>query len=79
MNENEKIAREILEVTCDTDEIFEDYDLDLVGEGYIDSFAVLNVIIEIEKRTGIKLQVSDIKKDDVASINKLIAFLDKIR
>ncbi len=79
MTDNEKIAREILEETCDTDEIFEDYDMDLIEEGFIDSFAVLNVIIEIENKTGIKLQPSDIQKDDISSVNKLIAFLGKIR
>ena len=79
MNDCEKIAREILETTCETDEIFEDCDMDLVEEGFIDSFALLNVIIEIENRTGVKLQVSDIKKDEISSVNKLIQFLEKIK
>ena len=79
MSENEKIAREILEETCETDEIFEDYDMDLVEEGFIDSFALLNVILLIENRTGIKLQASDIKKEEIATINNFIKFLDKIR
>lgn len=79
MNENEKLARKILMNTCETDEIFEDYDMDLVEEGFIDSFALLNVIIDIEKETGVKLQVSDIKKEDISSINSLIKFLEKIR
>ena len=79
MSENEKIARKILMNTCETDEIFEDYDMDLVEEGFIDSFALLNVIIDIEKETGVKLQVSDIKKEDISSVNNLIAFLEKIR
>lgn len=79
MSENERIAREILVETCETDEILEDYDMDLVEEGFIDSFAVLNIILGIEQKTGIKLQVSDIQKDDVASVNKMIAFLEKIR
>ena len=79
MTENEKIAREVLVATCDTDEILEDYDLDLVDAGFIDSFAVLAAILEIEKRTGLKLQATDIKKSDVSSINNLIRFLDAKR
>lgn len=79
MTENEKIAREVLVATCDTDEILEDYDLDLVDAGFIDSFAVLTAILEIEKRTGLKLQATDIKKSDVSSINNLIRFLDATR
>ena len=79
MTENEKIAREVLVATCDTDEILEDYDLDLVDAGFIDSFAVLTAILEIEKRTGLKLQATDIKKSDVSSVNNLIRFLDEKR
>ena len=79
MSENEKIAREILTDTCQTDEILEDCDMDLIEEGYIDSFAVLNVILDIEQKTGKKLQATDIKKDDISSVNKLIAFLDNLK
>ncbi len=79
MSENEKIAREILEATCETDEIFEDYDLDLIDEGFIDSFAVLNVIIQIEEKTGVKLQISDITKENISSVNRLIKFLDQLK
>ena len=53
--------------------------MDLIEEGFIDSFAILNVILDIEKMTGFKLQVTEITKDDISSINKLIAFLDKIK
>ncbi len=79
MTENEKIAREVLATICDTEEILEDYDLDLIDEGFIDSFAVLNAILEIEKRTDLKLQATDIKKADISSINNLIHFLDAKR
>lgn len=79
MGDNERIAREILEGVCETDEIFEDYDMDLIEEGFIDSFAVLNVILAIEEKTGIKLQPTDIKKEDISSINNLINFLGNIK
>ena len=79
MSENERIAREILVDTCQTDEILNDYNMDLIEEGFIDSFAILNVILDIEKMTGFKLQVTEITKDDISSINNLIAFLDKIK
>ena len=79
MGDNERLAREILEKVCETDEIFEDYEMDLVDEGFIDSFALLSVILEIEKRTGLKLQPTDIKKEDISSINSLIKFLENNR
>lgn len=75
MDKYEKIAREILESTCETDEIFEDYDMDLIDTGYLDSFALLNIIVEIENRLGIKLQPTDINKNDISTINSFINFL----
>lgn len=75
MDKYEQFAREILEDTCETDEIFEDYDMDLIEAGYLDSFALLNIIIGIEKKMGIRLQPTDIKKDDVKTVNQFIEFL----
>ena len=75
MTDIEKIARQILEDTCETDEIFEDCDMDLIDAGYLDSFSLLNIIVEIEKKLGIVLQPTDITKDDIQTVNKFIAFL----
>ena len=75
MNKYEQIAREILEETCETDEIFDDYDLDLIESGYLDSFALLNIIVNIEEKMGIRLQPTDINKNDICTINSFINFL----
>lgn len=78
MDKEEKIAREILEKTCETDEIFEDYDMDLIDAGYMDSFSVLSAILEIENVMGIRLQPTDMRKEDLSSVNAFIAFLKKL-
>ena len=75
MDKYEKIAREILSETCETDEIFEDYDLNLIETGYLDSFALLSIIVGIEDKMGIRLQPADIGKEDVCTINSFIEFL----
>lgn len=75
MDKYEKIACEILEDTCETDEIFEDYDMDLIDAGYLDSFALLNIIVCIENKMGIRLQPTDVKKEDISTINAFIKFL----
>ena len=75
MSKYEKIAREILEDTCETDEIFDDYDLDLIEAGYFDSFALLNIIVNIEEKMGIRLQPTDINKKDISTVNSFISFL----
>ncbi len=75
MENYEEIVRQILESTCETDEIFDDYDMDLLDAGYLDSFSLLNIIIELENRLGLKLQPTDIKLEDVCTVNKFIHYL----
>lgn len=78
MGEREKIARDILEEACETNEIFEDCDMDLLDTGYLDSFALLSIILEIEKRMGIKLQATDVKRENVCSVNAFVKFLETL-
>ncbi len=76
MSDIEAMVRKILEKTCETDEVFEDYDMDLVDAGYLDSFSLLNIILELENMTGVILQPTDIKLDDIKSVNGFIGFLE---
>ena len=78
MDKYEQMARDILESTCETDEIFEDYDMDLLDAGYLDSFSLLNIIVEIDAKTGIALQPTDIKKDNIRTVNEMIRFLTEL-
>lgn len=78
MEKYEQLARDILESTCETDEIFEDYDMDLLDAGYLDSFFLLNIIVEIEDKMGIALQPTDMKKDNIRTVNDMIRFLEQI-
>ena len=75
MDEKERIAREIMEEACETDEIFEDCDMDLFDNGYLDSFAVLTIILGIETGLGVKLQVTDVEKEQVCTVNAFIDFV----
>ena len=80
MDKYEQMARDILESTCETDEIFEDYDMDLLDAGYLDSFSLLNIIVEIEDKLGgaLHLQPTDIKKDNIRTVNEMIRFLTEL-
>lgn len=74
----EELAKRILEEVCETDEIFEDYDMDLVEEGYLDSFGILNIIIRIEEEMGIQLSPTDVNKEDINTVKKFTEFLTQI-
>lgn len=72
-----ELALEIFEEACETDEVREDLDLDLFEAGLIDSLATVVILVELEKKTGLKLQPTDIERADVSTVNRFIAFLEK--
>lgn len=77
MNDYKEIAMDILEEVCETDEVREDADLDLLEAGLLDSLAVISIILSIEKKMNIKLQPTDFEKKDISTVNNLAAFLEK--
>ena len=56
-----KLALEILENVCETDELDEEPDMDLFDAGLMDSLSSINILLEIEKNLGMKLQVTEKK------------------
>ena len=70
-------ALEILTNVCETDEISEDLDMDLFDAGLIDSLSSINILLEIEDKLGIKLQITDIDKSDISTVNNFSLFLER--
>ena len=66
-----------MEAACETDEVRADLDLDLFEAGLIDSLAAVIVLVELEERTGIKLQPTDMEREDISTVNHFIDFLEK--
>ena len=68
---------DIFEEVTGTDEIREDLDLDLFEAGLLDSLGIIEVLLKIEDIFEIKLQPADLEKSDMATVNNLVAFLEK--
>lgn len=68
---------DIFEEVTGTDEIREDLDLDLFEAGLLDSLGIIEVLLKIEEVFGIKLQPTDLERQDMATTNNLVAFLEK--
>ncbi|MBQ2671750.1 MAG: D-alanine--poly(phosphoribitol) ligase subunit 2 [Clostridia bacterium] len=77
MEDLKNIALDIMEEICETDEIREDLDLDLMDAGLIDSLSTINVILLIEDKLGLKLQPTDFTKEDISTVNNFISFLER--
>ena len=68
---------DLLEEVCDDDVVREDLDMDLFEAGLIDSLSVINILLEIENKLGIRLQITDLEKSDISTINNFETFLKK--
>ncbi len=71
----EQVLEIFIEVTGN-DEIAEDLDLDLFEAGLLDSLAIIEVLLKLEENLGIKLQPTDLEREDMSTVNKLTAFLE---
>ena len=78
MKDIREIAFDILEAACETDEVREDEEMDLFEAGIVDSIGMVSIIVEIEEQLGIKLQPTDLQKDDVKCVNDFVKYLEKI-
>lgn len=67
---------EIFEEVTGCDEIREDLELDLFEAEMLDSLAIIEVLLAIEEKLGIKLQPTDLERKDMATVNNLVAFLE---
>jgi D-alanine--poly(phosphoribitol) ligase subunit 2 len=70
----EKVLNMLIEVTGN-DDIVEEKDLDLFEAGLLDSLGIIEVLLKIEEIFGLKLQPTDLEKNDMATVNNLIEFL----
>ncbi len=78
MKDIRETALDILEAACETDEVREDDEMDLFEAGIVDSIGMVSIIVEIEEQLGIKLQPTDLQKDDVKCVNNFVEYLEKI-
>lgn len=75
MSNLENTVLDIMEKVCETDEVREDLDLDLFDAGLLDSLSIISLLLEIEEKLGLRLQPTDIEKEDFTTINNLITYL----
>lgn len=75
MDSLENKVLDIMENVCETDEVREELDLDLFDAGLLDSLSIISLLLEIESKFSLRLQPTDIDKEDFTTINNLIEFL----
>lgn len=77
MKNYELMAIEILEKVAGTDGLEEEKDLNLFEVGLLDSLAAISIIISVEEKFGVRLQPTDLTREDISTVKKFAEFLEK--
>lgn len=73
----EKIWQLLREINED---IPQNYEIGLIEEGYIDSFAIVNLVASLEEEFNIELEAEDIIPENFYSIQSIVVMVkDKCR
>lgn len=59
-----------------TDEVATERDVDLYEAGLMDSMAFVELIVALDEDLGIVVPPTEVDRTDIASVNKLLAFLE---
>lgn len=69
----------ILEVLAEiNEEIVEDLDKDLLASGVLDSFELVNLVVELEEMLDIEIDAELVTPDNFQSCNMIIKLLESI-
>lgn len=72
----EKIL-DMLEEICEDDVIREERDMDLFEAELLDSLGFAELLVTIEEEFGIIIAPSEVKREDMSTVNKILELLKK--
>ena len=68
----EKLLAVIAEV-CDSDDVYDQRDTDLFETGMLDSMGAIDLLVEIEDEFGVVIAPTELEREDMNTVNKIIA------
>ncbi|HCN61252.1 D-alanine--poly(phosphoribitol) ligase subunit 2 [Mammaliicoccus fleurettii] len=78
MNFEEKVLNILAEV-AENDIVKENPDIEIFEEGFIDSFATIGLLLEIQNNLDIDVTITDFDRDEWATPNKIIKVLKELQ
>ncbi|PIH00926.1 D-alanine--poly(phosphoribitol) ligase subunit DltC [Clostridium combesii] len=72
----EKILNILVDV-CGDDEVIEDKDINLFDSGFLDSLGIIELLLQIEEVLSLKIQPTEITREDIQTPNKVIELILK--
>jgi len=59
------------------EEVKDDLDLDLFENGILDSLGVIELLLAIEDEFSVKIEPTEVERDEISTPNKIIEYLSK--
>ncbi len=70
---SENIRAKVLEAVCEVnDEIMENQDKDLLLHGIIDSFDIVNIVVELEDAFDIEIDAESVSPDNFRTVDDMV-------
>jgi D-alanine--poly(phosphoribitol) ligase subunit 2 len=63
---------DMLEKVCGTDEVRENININLFEAGLLDSLGVIELLVQIEEDLGLKLEPTEIEREEIETPKKII-------
>lgn len=64
---------EIIAEVCDDDVVCDERDIDLFAAGLLDSMAAIELLVAIEEEFGVEIAPTAVEREEMNSVNKIIA------
>lgn len=68
---------DLLAKITEVEEIKEDRNLNLFDDGILDSLSLIELLLALEEEFGLKLEPTEIDREDIETPNKLLDYLVK--
>ncbi len=75
MTDNEKIVLDILRSF--NDEIPDDMNVNLLADGFIDSFDIVNLVAALEERFNVEMEPEDIIPENFETISRMVEMMTR--
>ncbi len=68
-----RIVRDIIAEVCDDEDVLEDPDMDLFDEGFLDSMAAIELLVDLEDRLGVSIDPTELDRAEMNTVNLIVA------
>lgn len=72
----EKVFDILVEI-CGVEDVREDSDINLFDNGLLDSLGVIELLLAIEEKLGIKIEPTEIEREEIETPKKIVEYLSK--